>query len=360
MKATSTRPNRCDGMGGALLLGSEQIGMITVTALICLIVILAICRKLRQLLNDSTCLWQGTGSLALKISSPNLSNNGGRTSKDKTPKVASMLRYLVYLASVGYALTISITQVLGPQLTSVQCKYVGKLAFTLFSTQKLFLYAFLLAKARVVQVVMQPRGKLTTMNIVTAIAIICVLCYPIASWITFDGTKIPTFSNCIFITPPNFYVLFIVAAVHDTALSVALLVEFIGPLEEHLLNFKTMKLPTRGDDENGVQHLRKVVRVNTLFGLVSMISTIVAFSLMAWITWKRDLYLASSVLPLSSLADLLLSTASVFVITTPELWNYVLCISCSSQQQQVKILSPAQHSDPEETTPLKRSAQQST
>jgi hypothetical protein len=342
---------------GSYLLGIEQIWMIVITCFIVLIVIAALIRRFAQMITEGECPCNRQQMINLHLSSPNLMSAGGsKKSKDTTPKVAGVLRYLVYLGSVAYSLHISITQVLAPQLNSEQCKYVGKVAFTLYSLEKVMLYAFLFAKARVVQVVVQPKVKCSIVNIATIVGIVCVLCYPIASWVVFDGKKIPFISqNCIFITPTNFYVLFIVSSVHDMALSCALLYQFVRPLQEHLENFKTTR--KFKSEDNGLVHLQKVVRVNTLFGIISMASTIVSFGLMAWITFKKDLYLASNILPLATLGDLLLSTISVFVISTPPLWKCLFCIKQTelvAKSPGTPAISEAGH-DPEEVMPLKGS-----
>eukprot|EP00475_Leptophrys_vorax_P017396 TRINITY_DN24061_c0_g1_i1.p1 TRINITY_DN24061_c0_g1~~TRINITY_DN24061_c0_g1_i1.p1 ORF type:complete len:385 (+),score=75.29 TRINITY_DN24061_c0_g1_i1:49-1155(+) len=333
-----------------VLLDSEQQGMIFMAIVVGLIVFAATGRKMIQYLAENPVSW-----CVERISGAQRPNLPKTLDRDSTsgkslalsPKLASMFRFGVYFTSLGYVLNVTITQIISPRLTSEDCKFVAKFAFTIYCLQKLFLYSFLFAKARLVQVAMKPQHKLTNLNWATIVGIGLVISYPIASSVTFDGFKLPPFLSrkCIFKTTENFYVLFIMAALHDAAISVVLLVQFVRPLLEHIENFSTMRMPK--DEDNGVAHLQQVVRVNLVFGVISMTSTVVMFSVMAWITHQKDLFLGSTVLPVCTMIDVLLTCVSVFVISSSGLWKF-LCF-CFEGFKVVDTTSPRQTRETRQT-----------
>jgi hypothetical protein len=343
---------------GETILEEEQVGMIIITILVGLIVMFVVGRQIFIVLVHNGYLTPNR----LKVMSDASPGQQDSSSTNKEvgliPRLATIFRFLVYGTSLAYCLVVTIVQIIAPQLTSDQCKYIGKSSIMLFALQKLFLWAFLYTKTRLVQIAMNRSKKLSIINIISIVGIIAVVCYPIAGWAVFDGRKLPTFitKKCVFFASENFYVFFIMAALHDTAISVVLLIQFIKPLREHLDNFKTMKMPT--DEDNGVNHLDTVVKVNLVFGVVSMISTIVTFSILAWISnQKNDLHLAAVVLPLCSMTDVLITSFSVFVISTSHLWKLFKCKKSSGKADSVANLNQENSKAPNRTTTVSQAGQ---
>jgi hypothetical protein len=187
---------------------------------------------------------------------------------------------------------------------------------------------FFFFKARTIQTAVNANNDWTVLNKLSFAGISSVLVYSIAGVVHFDAVKIPRITQeCVFITPDNFYVLFIVVSIQDFFISLMLLYQFVRPLQMHVIDMKeTMQINRRKASSS--YDLSLVIRMNIVCGMSAAASTITTFALIGWVLYSKKLDLAITVVPISSIAEIAISNTLVFIISSSRIWKYLLCVPC--------------------------------
>jgi len=227
----------------------------------------------------------------------------------KNPKnwnLVQSFRRLFMLASCIWSLTITVSQFV--DFSGKACPVIGKINIFLYTLIKYFLYCYLHLKAQVLRESLNATGVVE--KVVFGIVQL-ILLYPIITPIFYQAEYIPVIRRCLPAVPEHFWIIFVSAIFLESFLSLFLLHRFTAPLKDHVKK-----------SGMSVEQFILVVRVSTICGVTSMVSTITSWSTLAVLFARyKDREFTFKCLPSIAAVDVIVCMVMMFILSNSWIWR---------------------------------------